>query len=46
MWTFLTARPDGSLSFLNDSSHSKAVAVLQATERSDGTLRAADAEGK
>jgi hypothetical protein len=43
--TSFTARPEGSFSFLNASSHSKAMGVLHATDGTDGTLCAAESEG-
>ena len=44
--TFFTARPDGSILFLNDASHASASAVLQATEGTEGTHDAAESDGK
>ena len=45
-WTPLTARPLGSFIPLKAASHSRAIAVEQATEASLGTLRAAESLGK
>jgi hypothetical protein len=45
-WTPFTARPLGSFMFLKAASHSRAMAVEQATLASLGTLRAALSEGK
>jgi len=44
--TPLTARPLGAFMPLKAASHSRAMAVLQATEASDGTLLAAESLGK
>ena len=44
--TLLTARPEGSIIFLNDASQAIASGVLQATEGTDGTQDAAESEGK
>ena len=37
---FNTERPEGSLRFLNDLSHSSAIGVLQATDGTEGTVSA------
>ena len=44
--TFVTARPDGSALFLNDSSQARASAVLQAIDGTEGTQVAAWSLGK
>jgi len=44
--TSLTALPDGTTKFLNDSSQASAYAVLHATEGTKGTYFAASSEGK
>lgn len=44
--TFFTALPEGSILFLNDASHARASAVLQATEGTEGTQDAAESDGK
>ena len=46
MCTFLTALPEGSLRFWNDASQASASGVLQATDFTEGTVVAAESDGK
>jgi hypothetical protein len=44
--TLFTARPEGSIMFLNDASQAIASGVLHATDGTEGTHDAAESDGK